>query len=280
MDLTGIMGGVTGRMKLDVVICTKDRPEQLKRSVAMCNQLLPYRRLYVYDGTVNKDEELLQYLTDKYGVYVVDVKGLTFGAVRNLAMKATDADYVAMIDDDITLTWSWLSGVMKKFEDPKVAASQGRLIYGSGNNLIRKLSENARRDDGGSGGASIYDRKKILEVGNFNKNVHRGEDLELKLRLQAKGYKWAKNVEVRAYHPVTSYRAWLDRPRADAVGYEFIMRNTGHRTRFMFERFGSFLVMPIYYLWTTRDPRCSALWLAYRFLGIYHYLRGNFAKWG
>jgi len=258
-------------MKIDVVICSKDRPELLKKCSKQIFHLVPYSNFFVYEGSTKKDEAILEAIAQEYKAKIVDVKGLPFGLVRHMAILNSDADYVAMIDDDVILTHDWFFKVMSMFKNKSVAASQGRLIYGS-NNIITKISENALRDDGGSGGASIYDRKKILEIGNFNKKIHRGEDMELKLRMNKQGYQWAKNVDALSFHPVDSVKSFINRPKGDVIGWSFIMKNSNNRTRFMIERFASCLIMPIYYMWKTLDPRCGAIWAIFRWKGLILFL--------
>ena len=257
-------------MKIDVVICSKDRPELLRKCTQQIFELIPYNKIFVYEGSVRKDV-ILETIAQEYNIKIVDVQGLQFGAVRNMAIINSNADYIAMIDDDIILTHDWFFKVMGMFKNENVAASQGRLIYGT-NNIMTKISENALRDDGGSGGASIYDRKKILEIGNFNKKIHRGEDMELKLRMQCHGYVWAKNVNALSFHPVDTVKSFVNRSKADVVGWKFIMENSNNRTRFLIERFVSCLIMPIYYMWKTFDPRCGAIWALFRWKGMFQFL--------
>lgn len=263
-------------LMVDVVVCTKDRLDQLLGCIPMIRKLIPYAKIFVFEGSLNPNWRVLDALKDKYDVEIVSVPHLTFGAVRNLVMKTCRSDYVAMVDDDIRLKPDWFEVLMQEFSDSKVVAVSSKLIFE--NALISKLSWSNKRTSGGSGGAAIYDRKAILEIGNFNEKIHRGEDMELELRIQAAGKLWLKSHKTWAYHP-TTVKEFLDRPKANVIGWDFIMRNSTHRTKFMVKRFASTFIMPVYYFWKTFDPRCAAVWFIYKMKSLLYYLSGMYRNW-
>jgi glycosyltransferase involved in cell wall biosynthesis len=263
-------------LMIDVVVCTKDRPENLLKCISMIHNLIPYGKIFVFEGSLKPNQKSLNDLKDRFGIQVVLVPFLKFGAVRNLVMKTCTADYVAMVDDDIRLKPDWFEVLMREFSDSRVVAVSSKLIFEDA--LISKLSWSNKRTSGGSGGAAIYDRKAVLELGNFDENVHRGEDMELELRIHAAGKRWLKTHKTWAYHP-TTVREFLDRPKANVVGWDFIMRNSEHRTKFMAKRFASTFVMPVYYLWKTFDPRCAGIWFIYKMKSMLYYLSGRYLGW-
>jgi len=261
---------------IDVCICSKDRSHNLLKCVSMVNKLIPHNKIYVFEGSLKPNWKILDLLKDKFGVKVVLVPYLKFGAVRNLIMTTCKSDFVAMVDDDIRLEKDWFSVLMKELEGTNVVAVSSKLIFEDP--IVSKLSWANKRISGGSGGAAIYDRKAILEIGNFSKDIHRGEDMELELRIQAMGKKWLKSQKTCAYHP-TTVKEFLDRPKANVVGWEFIMKNSKHRTRFMAKRFASTFVMPIYYFWRTLDLRCAGVWFIYKMKSLLYWLSGRYLQW-
>lgn len=261
---------------IDVVVCTKDRSHLLNDCTSMIDRLIPHKNIYVFEGSLKPNWKILNLLKDKFGIKVIHVPHLKFGAVRNLVMTTCKSDFVAMVDDDIRLEKDWFNVLMKEFEDQRVVAVSSKLIFEDP--VISKLSWANKRISGGSGGAAIYDRKAILELGNFDDNIHRGEDMELELRIQATGEKWLKSQKTCAFHP-TTVKEFLDRPKANVIGWDFIMRNSKHRTRFMAKRFASTFVMPIYYLWRTFDLRCAGIWFIYKMKSLLYYLSGRYLDW-
>ena len=247
--------------------------------MARISNTIPNPNLHIYEGSLKRDWNILDELKDRFNANVVLVYGLKFGAVRNLALKSCKNDYVAMIDDDIVLGCGWFRRVFSRFKENDVVASQGKIIYGSNGSVVNKLSKASLRDSGGSGGASIYDRKQILSLGNFNKEIHRGEDLELKLRINNSGFKWAQNINAVVYHPISDIKSFLWRAKVDVSGYKFVLKHSKNRTRFFIERLGALLIMPTYYLWRTRDLRCFGVWGLFRFLGLWYFLTNNCEDW-
>lgn len=264
-----------------MVIGSKDRPGLLIRAVQQVEREIPYENLFIYEGSEDPDLGLLSWIKEHIrNVTIFPAYGMSFGQFRSDGMSRSKADFVAHIDDDIILSKNWFSLVISRFQDPRVLASQGRLIYGTDDrNPVTKLSRMALRDEGGSGGASIYDRKKVLEIGNFDPRVHRGEDMELKLRTQKAGYLWVKENSAVAFHPVGSVLEFIRRPRGDVVSWDFIMQYSSNRSRFFLERFGSCLIMPFYYGWKTRDLRCFGTWGLFRLVGLVSFLTKKYKKW-
>ena len=164
---------------------------------------------------------------------------------------------------------------MKYFRDDSVVAVCGKLVYEHA--LIGKLSHANTRNSGGSGGASIYDRQKVLDVGNFDPNIHRGEDMELELRIIANNQKWVKSTKTEAFHPM-DVKTFLSRAKSNVVGWDFIMKNSSHKTAFITKRFGSTFVMPVYYFWKTFDLRCAGLWAIYKWQSLIYWLSGKYVK--
>lgn len=256
-------------MKLDLVVCSKDRPENLAVCVPRFSKQVKHNTFYVFEGSLNPDKTLLNSLERDFGIKVVYVPRLKFGAVRALIMEHCSADYVAMVDDDIFLSKNWLDGLLSEFGKADVVAVSSKLIYGDG--LIRKLSLANLQTSGGSGGAALYDRKAVLALGNFDKRIHRGEDMELELRINEKGKRWFKSQKVFAFHPV-SWKDYLNRPKANVCGWNFIMQYSKSKWKFMTIRFASVFVMPVYYFWKTFDLRIAGCYLIYKAKALFYFL--------
>ena len=262
-------------LPISVVICSKDRPQNLLRCIQMVDRLIPCDKIYVFEGSLKPNWKVLDLLKDKFGVEVVLVPYLKFGAVRNLSMTTCKTDFVAMIDDDIHLEKDWFYVLMEEFTDKRVVAVSSKLIFDDP--VISKLSWANTQTSGGSGGAAIYDRKAILKIGNFNKNIHRGEDMELELRIVASGQRWIKSNKTYALHPMY-LQEFLSRAKANVVGWDFIMKESNHKTAFIVKRFGSTLIMPVYYFWKTFDLRCAGLWGIYKLQSLLYWLSGRYVK--
>lgn len=264
-------------MKTDIVVCSKDRPENLLSCIPRFSKQIPHSAFYIFCGSLCPNKPILELLEQDYGVKVVYVPKLKFGAVRALAMEHCSSDYVAMVDDDIELSEGWFDGLISEFHNPNVVAVSSHLVF-SGDKITNKLSKANKRTSGGSGGAAIYNRKDILGCGNFNSAIHRGEDMELELRIQMAGKKWLKSQKISAYHPISSVMEFLSRPSSNVVGWNFIMQYSKRKWLFIAKRFASIFIMPIYYLWQTGDLRVSGVWFIFKLKAMLSYLSGRYVR--
>jgi cellulose synthase/poly-beta-1,6-N-acetylglucosamine synthase-like glycosyltransferase len=196
---------VSEGMDLDVVVCAKNRAEMLERVLQQVTRRIPFRDLIVIYGTSNDEtKEIAEKYTSK--VFWDGDKGL--GAARNLGIRKTSSELVAMIDTDVILPKDWYKRLMKHFEDPRVAAAMGTTIYGYGLLPIQRLWEYWRWADPLAWGCTntIFKRDCLLKVGNFDEAIRgAGEDYDLYRRISAAGYKWVRDREVLIYHPMSLF---------------------------------------------------------------------------
>jgi GT2 family glycosyltransferase len=119
-------------MKSSIVICTKDREEDLRkalRSIAT-QSILPDEVVVVDSG---KDEELVNRLTMEIPpkirfCYVRSDPGLTLQ--RNIGIKNSTGDVLMFIDDDVVLEPEYVESVLTAFAQDKdgiIGAVQGRI---------------------------------------------------------------------------------------------------------------------------------------------------------
>ena len=154
-----------------------------------------------------------------------------------------------------------------------MVAVSSKIIYDW--SFLKKMCLKNLRGTGESGGASIYDRAVILGLGNFNKNIHVGEDMELKLRVEGAGKRWVRCQNAFAFHPIT-LKQYLDRPRGYAVGWNFIIQYSRNKWRFLLTRAASTFVMPIYYFLQTFDLRILGVYFLYKFKALTIFLSGRY----
>lgn len=258
-----------GPPKIDFVICSKDRTDKLLVQIPALNKL-PHNELWIYEGSLKPDLDRLRKLKEKYGVRIILVPYLKFGNVRAKVMEYSTADFVAMVDDDVKLCPNWLELLMSEFKDKDVAAASSKIIYDW--KFLKKMCFKNIRGTGESGGAAIYKRDAILALGNFNKKIHVGEDMELKLRVNKLGRKWVRSRHAYALHPIT-LKEYLNRPKGYAIGWKFIMSYNQRKWRFLLTRFGAIFVMPFYYFLQTGDLRVLGVYFLYKLNAMISFLR-------
>lgn len=194
-----------GAPSLAVVICTRNRPERLRRVLADLREQPP-DELVVIDQS---DEPV-----PLGGVaHVVDA-GRGLPRARNLGLRHVRAEIVLFLDDDVLLLPGCVEAHRRAYEDPRVGGVVGRT-------LERSLRPNARRttnrvDRAGrvrtrldglergpietlKGANMSFRRRALLAVGGFDEGYAGTaflEDADASTRVAARG--WALRFEPEA----------------------------------------------------------------------------------
>lgn len=256
--------------KVDVVICTKDRYELLSKAVDQAKSVLPCNQVIVVDSALSPNRTLLEGL----GVHTVFSPDALLGFARQQGLKAAVTDLVVFLDDDIVLEKDWFR-IMKQALDrePDAVAVSSKIVFGYGTDkVLEKMHRMAIRSEGGSIGISVLKRKEILALGGFNRHVHRAEDTELHLRIKKHGFKWIREQNAVAYHPLT-FKEFMDKSRRDVGGWLLIWKYSSQRIMFIAERTGSALFMPIFYGLLTFDFRVFTYYFLFKINILISFLR-------
>ena len=193
---------------LTVAICTKDRPENLSRCLQHLLKLQkaedsPPFEVLVVDNSPS-DERTKELAATLPGVrYLQEPKaGLNFA--RNRALRETDCELLAYIDDDVVVDRGWLRGLHEAWSDnPDAAAFTGQVLpmeletesqilferrggFRRGFEKVRYTSA-APIDDGslypcntgifGVGCNMAFRRQALMEIGGFDEALDTGAPL-------------------------------------------------------------------------------------------------------
>lgn len=259
-----------GLLKVDVVICTKDRYAFVPRVVSHVRDQLPWSRIIVVDSSPRPKRGLLRSL-EVEAFFTPDV---LLGVSRQVGLEAATSDIVAFIDDDITLGADWFAEMYAALmSDPRNLAVSSKVVFGwQTDRDLERLHNASLRGEGASIGVALLKRREVLALGGFNPLTHRGEDAELELKMKAHGYRWARCNRAVAYHKLTS-KEYMGKAVDNADGWILLWRNSKHRIRFIVERTGSFLFMPIYYLMLTRSLKIGYIYAEYKARTLFAFLR-------
>ena len=192
-------------MDVDVVICAKNRANDLERILPQISKVIPFKNLIIVYGTSSdRTRQIAEEHSEK--VFWDGNKGL--GAARRLGISKATSEIVAMVDTDIQIPKGWFNQLIGNFQDPEVAAVMGTCIYGYGCRPIESYWEYNRRTAHSNYGChnTLFKRDIVLSVGNFDENISgAGEDHDLYMRLLAAGYKWVWVRNAKVYHPMTMW---------------------------------------------------------------------------
>ena len=117
----------TPRAKISLVICTRDRPEDLNRCLA---SLLSLDRrpdqVVIVDNASRTDET--RKVTERHGVAYVRENRPGLDVARNTGAAASRGDIVVYTDDDTVLHRSWLRQIEDAFDAKEVWALTGLVL--------------------------------------------------------------------------------------------------------------------------------------------------------
>ena len=118
---------MTAQHAASVVICTRDRPDELRRCLAcLPQQTLPPREVIVVDNA-SRDERTREVALAAGVTYVrEDRPGLDIA--RNTGARRATAPIVVYTDDDVLLHPDWLECMVAAFDAPEIAAVTGLVL--------------------------------------------------------------------------------------------------------------------------------------------------------
>src|SRR5262245_32946394 len=123
------------------------------------------------------------------------------GAGAQLGYQYSAGRYICLIDGDMRLSEGFLPAAIRFLEEnPEVGAVSGRIVEYENRNLeyVRRVTTEYVHHGAGvitclDGGGALYRREAIESVGYFSdRNIHMWEDVDLAVRLQARGWKLAR----------------------------------------------------------------------------------------
>lgn len=216
---------------VSVVVCTRDRPEQLGQCLRSLQSLSqPPHEILVVDNIPSSDATR-QLVTQMPAIrYVLEPRpGLS--VARNTGIRHCTGDIIAFTDDDVTVHPDWTLRLQQSFHDPKVMAVTGLMLPAE---LETEAQLIFQRGSGGPGwkyqalifdaqffedmkprgvpvwrigaGANMAFRRQAFErVGNFDERLGAGaagcsEDSELWYRLLAEGWSCRYEPTAVVYH--------------------------------------------------------------------------------
>ena len=209
----------TNTAEISVVICTRDRPQQLAKCLEMLQTLSPQPKEIIVVDNAPTTDETRQLVSQMSNIgYVLEPRpGLDIA--RNTGIAHSTGEIVAFTDDDVVIHSGWLASLQKGFENPQVMAVTGlvlpaeletesQVIFEWGHGCfgwgyLRKTFDReffeATKHIGSpvwsiGAGANMAFRRKIFDlVGNFDERLDMGAagcsgDSEMWYRILAEGW--------------------------------------------------------------------------------------------
>jgi GT2 family glycosyltransferase len=216
-------------LSASVVICTRDRPQELLRCLtSLPQQTYPPREIIVVDNASRDQRTRDVALTAGVSYVREDRAGLDIA--RNTGARRATSEIVAYTDDDVLLHRRWLERLVAAFDHPQIAAVTGLVLpaelateaqrhfetyWSFGQGYQRQDFDAASFAAYSNGvfpawkvgaGASMAFRREIFDrVGFFDERLDVGQagcsgDSEFWYRLLAKGYSCRYEPASVAFH--------------------------------------------------------------------------------
>jgi glycosyltransferase involved in cell wall biosynthesis len=210
-------------MDVSLIICTRNRSEQLRLCLASVNRISFERRwelIVVDNGSVDDTSAVVQKFMRTASVPVTHVFESAPGLAnaRNAGLKHACGNILAFTDDDCYPENDFLSQVWSAFEDPAVGYITGRIMLHDPTDYPVTVNESATQrtfpqysflDVGAVMGANMAFRREVIDqIGGFDPLFGAGsllesaEDLDAASCASAAGWagQYRPDVIVRHHH--------------------------------------------------------------------------------
>jgi GT2 family glycosyltransferase len=207
-------------MRLSVVVCTRDRPDQLRASLACFARLsgaAAWELVVVNSGAGEATADVLREhrRTARHPLTAVTEQRPGLGRARNRGWRAAAGELVAFTDDDCYPSEDYLDRVAACFEEPSLGFVGGRVMLFDPTDFPITIQELDRRVDvephafvpaGLIHGANFAFRREVLEaIGGFDDDFGAGtpfacEDVDALARAAAAGWRGAYDPRPLVYH--------------------------------------------------------------------------------
>jgi cellulose synthase/poly-beta-1,6-N-acetylglucosamine synthase-like glycosyltransferase len=189
---------------MDVIIpTTGKRPIELKECIiTLAKQTQPVNITIVLGATHPKTKKKIEEICNEYNCTLLDepykkIKGSHRAVACNFGLQNTKDDFVAFVDDDVSLPYTWAETSLKYFTDSHVAGvTSGCIPYSFAFHRVQSFGSDAHSQqfaitipvESIPGYNSVYRRKAINRVGGFSEDIGGCEDWELNYRLCNAGW--------------------------------------------------------------------------------------------
>lgn len=215
----------SSRPTVSVVICTRERPNDLRSCLESVARLTPPPEEVIVVDNSTGDLETEQ-LSKAFGVRCVVEESVGLSRARNRGIRECRCEIVAYLDDDCLPDPEWLEYLLRPFSHSKVAAVAGEIIRftdlkaeqlhkPSTSQEMRYLSRETKRwfemacfGGVGSGGNMAFRKAACSEIVLFDERLGRGAPFRIAEEncafalLLAKGCSTVRVPTARVYHPI------------------------------------------------------------------------------
>jgi glycosyltransferase involved in cell wall biosynthesis len=173
--------------KVSVIVCTYNNGPFIEKCIdsILCQTITDFELIVVNDASTDNTHELIISCKDpRLRYFRLPGNLANMGKIRGFAVSKAVGEYLFFIDGDCHARQDWLQKGLEAFDDPRIAAVEGRIVYYK-DGYRPTLSDGLRHNEKGGTwmtGNMAY-RKDILDKLGFNPAYAALEDRELALRI-------------------------------------------------------------------------------------------------
>ena len=138
----------------------------------------------------------------------VPTKNINLAVSRNVGLNFCSGDIIALTDDDVQVSPDWVQRIRQLHKEHPEAGAIGGKVASAGNKLIDKIADVVVfgfPDRPGylrtvAGVNASYKQKVITQVGEYDANLFRGEDVDYNWRILKQGDRIYYDPELLVYH--------------------------------------------------------------------------------
>lgn len=134
-------------LSVSILICTRDRPEHLQRSMTAIAAQAAGTRAQIVVVDNSDDPTRTAEIAGRFGAQVLHEPRPGLSRARNAAFAALRGDVVVYVDDDVLVPDGWLPALLTPFADPRVGAVAGNVLPAD----VATLAPQVFEDYGGLG---------------------------------------------------------------------------------------------------------------------------------
>lgn len=207
---------MTPSTPLAAIVCSRDRPEQLARSLAALGPCLRPGDEPIVVDSASRDAGAVAAVARGAGFRLVRVERPGLSIARNAGLAATDAPVVAFTDDDCIAEAGWAEGLSAAFDDPAVGFATGwvgsdresrlPIAVSAPGAAARRFVAGADPTTCGHGANMAFRASALAGIGGFDETLGAGsrlraaEDVDVFWRLLAGGWEGVFDPNVRVVH--------------------------------------------------------------------------------
>ena len=224
---------------VSVAVCVRDGIDWIDGCMeSLVNQThSPLEIILVDDGSSDGGEQKVRDWSNHELVTVITQDAIGLSAGRMAALEASKGEWFAITDIDVRPESDWIQRMLESSESregEEVVAVTGRTIFGRADDVISRIRSieieskyrsRPRRTKLANGPCSMFNRKRLLEVGGFDPSWYHAEDMEVSLKLIQDGgiIVYTPNAVVN-HIPETGLKRFLNKRKRDARAHVRIHR--------------------------------------------------------